>query len=79
MSQQNLPESARVVVIGGGIIGCSVAHHRESTLVPVTFSVPAGLRLFIRIVVSAHDSVRDIVNPLSRSFLHQLSGSSRKA
>ena len=27
MSEANLPESARVVVIGGGIIGCSVAYH----------------------------------------------------
>ena len=27
MSDENLPESARVVVIGGGIIGCSVAYH----------------------------------------------------
>lgn len=27
MSDQALPESARVVVIGGGIIGCSVAYH----------------------------------------------------
>jgi len=27
MSQPNLPKSARVVVVGGGIIGCSVAYH----------------------------------------------------
>src|SRR5687768_16947985 len=27
MSLQTLPERARVVVIGGGIIGCSVAYH----------------------------------------------------
>ena len=27
MNEQSLPESARVVVIGGGIIGCSVAYH----------------------------------------------------
>ncbi|HRI54230.1 MAG TPA: FAD-dependent oxidoreductase [Pseudomonadota bacterium] len=27
MSQPNLPQRARVVVIGGGIIGCSVAYH----------------------------------------------------
>jgi glycine cleavage system aminomethyltransferase T/glycine/D-amino acid oxidase-like deaminating enzyme len=27
MSQPNLPKRARVVVIGGGIIGCSVAYH----------------------------------------------------
>jgi glycine/D-amino acid oxidase-like deaminating enzyme len=24
---ENLPTSARVVIIGGGIIGCSVAYH----------------------------------------------------
>jgi len=27
MSQHDLPESARAVVIGGGVIGCSVAYH----------------------------------------------------
>ena len=27
MSEQQLPDSARVVVIGGGINGCSVAYH----------------------------------------------------
>jgi glycine/D-amino acid oxidase-like deaminating enzyme len=27
MSSPNLPQRARVVVIGGGIIGCSVAYH----------------------------------------------------
>src|SRR4051794_853298 len=27
MSQQEVPSRARVVVIGGGIIGCSVAYH----------------------------------------------------
>ncbi len=27
MSKKDLPESARVVVVGGGIIGCSVAYH----------------------------------------------------
>ena len=27
MNQPNLPKNARVVVVGGGIIGCSVAYH----------------------------------------------------
>ena len=27
MNSKPLPESARAVVIGGGIIGCSVAYH----------------------------------------------------
>jgi 4-methylaminobutanoate oxidase (formaldehyde-forming) len=27
MSEKELPEYARVIVIGGGIIGCSVAYH----------------------------------------------------
>ena len=27
MSNEAIPESASVVVIGGGIIGCSVAYH----------------------------------------------------
>jgi 4-methylaminobutanoate oxidase (formaldehyde-forming) len=27
MSNKNIPEYSRVVVIGGGIIGCSVAYH----------------------------------------------------
>jgi len=27
MSEPNLPRHARVVVIGGGVIGCSVAYH----------------------------------------------------
>ena len=27
MSQPVLPKHARVVVVGGGIIGCSVAYH----------------------------------------------------
>src|SRR5476651_1862254 len=27
MSQPKLPQRARVVVVGGGIIGCSVAYH----------------------------------------------------
>src|SRR5450631_503816 len=27
MSETNLPEQARVVIIGGGIIGCSIAYH----------------------------------------------------
>jgi 4-methylaminobutanoate oxidase (formaldehyde-forming) len=27
MSDNDIPEYARVIVIGGGIIGCSVAYH----------------------------------------------------
>ena len=27
MSSDQVPDSARVVVIGGGIIGCSIAYH----------------------------------------------------
>ena len=27
MSNSAIPESARVIIIGGGIIGCSVAYH----------------------------------------------------
>ena len=27
MSEKDLPEQARVVIIGGGIIGCSIAYH----------------------------------------------------
>ena len=27
MADQNLPDKARVVIIGGGVIGCSVAYH----------------------------------------------------
>ena len=27
MNEKNFPESARIVIIGGGIIGCSVAYH----------------------------------------------------
>ena len=27
MNQQNFPASARAVIIGGGVIGCSVAYH----------------------------------------------------
>ena len=30
MSESSLPQSARVVVVGGGIIGCSVAYHLAS-------------------------------------------------
>ena len=27
MTRQELPERARVVIVGGGVIGCSVAYH----------------------------------------------------
>ncbi len=27
MADQDLPQSARVVIVGGGVIGCSVAYH----------------------------------------------------
>ena len=27
MAKQELPQSARVVIVGGGVIGCSVAYH----------------------------------------------------
>jgi glycine/D-amino acid oxidase-like deaminating enzyme len=27
MGNQEIPQSARVVIVGGGIIGCSVAYH----------------------------------------------------
>ena len=27
MAEQNIPQQARVVIIGGGVLGCSVAYH----------------------------------------------------